>query len=102
MWSICALSPDSQQTGAAKRHGMKTDLKNLLSALVSADYPTFRLAALARREIETAWGGLSTAEIAELDVWLRDQEMTTQRQARVSWVYVRAALTSVQQTQGAL
>jgi len=80
---------------------MKTDLKNLVSELVGADYPTHRLASLARVEIETAWGDLSAAEIAELDAWLENQQMATQGRDHVNWAYVRAALTSVQQTQGA-
>jgi hypothetical protein len=80
---------------------MKTDLKNLLSELVGADYPTHRLASLARVEIEIAWGALSAAEIAELDTWLEGQQMATQGRDHVNWTYVRAALTSVQQTQGA-
>jgi hypothetical protein len=78
---------------------MKSDLKNLLSELVGADYPTHRLASLARVEIESAWGDLSAAEIAELDAWLEAQQMATQGRAHVNWAYVRAALTSVQQTQ---
>jgi hypothetical protein len=77
---------------------MKSDLKNLLSELVSADYPIHRLASLARVEIETAWGDLLAAEIAELDVWLEAQQMATQGRDHVKWAYVRAALTSVQQT----
>jgi hypothetical protein len=80
---------------------MKADLKDILSTLVSADYPTHRLAHLARRELETAWGDLSTAEIAELDAWLEDRQIATPGRDHVSWTYVRAALTSVQQTQGA-
>ena len=79
---------------------MKSDLKNLLSELVSADYPTHRLTSLARVEIETAWGDLSAAEIAELDAWLEAQQMATQGRDHVNWAYVRAALTSVRQTQG--
>jgi hypothetical protein len=80
---------------------MNTDLKNLLSELVSAGYPVHRLASLARLEIEAAWGDLSAADFAELDAWLEDQQMATQGQNHVKWTYVRAALTSVQQTQGA-
>ena len=80
---------------------MKSDLKNLLSELVGADYPTHRLASLARLEIETAWGDLSAAEIAELDAWLKNRQMATQGRDHVNRAYVRAALTSVQQTQGA-
>ena len=80
---------------------MKSDLKNLLSELVSADYPTHRLASLALVEIETAWGDLSVTEIAELDTWLENQQMATQGRDHVNWAYVRAVLTSVQQTQGA-
>ena len=79
---------------------MKADLKNRLRTLVSADYPVHRLAHLARREIETAWGDLSVAEIAELDAWLEDRQMATQGRAHANWAYVRAALTSVRQTHG--
>ena len=80
---------------------MKADLKNLLSDLVNADYPTLRLASLARREIETSWGDLSTAEIVELNAWLEDRQIATQGRDHVNWTYVRAALTSVRQTHGA-
>ena len=80
---------------------MKTDLKVVLSDLVSADYPVHRLASLARLEIENAWGDLSTAEIAGLDAWLENRQMATQGRDHVNWAYVRAALTSVQQTHGA-
>ena len=80
---------------------MKADLKKLLCDLVNADYPTHRLASLARVQIETTWSDLSAAEIAELDAWLEDQQMATQGRNHVNWAYVRAALTSVMQTQGA-
>jgi hypothetical protein len=43
---------------------VKADLEDLLSKLVSADYPTHRLVLLARVEIEAAWGDLSAAKIA--------------------------------------
>jgi hypothetical protein len=79
---------------------MKAALKGLLSDLVSADYPVHRLAHLARREIEAAWSDLTMAEIAELDGWLEDQQMATQGRDHVCWAYVRAALTTVQQTHG--
>ena len=82
-------------------HRMKTDLKNLLCELVRADYSMHRLASLARVAIETAWGDLSAHDIAELDAWLEAQQMATQGRDHASWAYVRAALTSVQQTQGA-
>jgi hypothetical protein len=80
---------------------VKADLKNRLSELVSAGCPTHRLARLARLEIETAWNDLSAAEVAELDAWLENQQMSTQVQLEVNWAYVRAALTSVRQTRGA-
>ena len=80
---------------------MKAGLKDLLSELVSAGYPVHRLASLARLEIEAAWGNLCAAEIAELDAWLEDRQTATQGRDHASWAYVRAALTSIQQTHGA-
>jgi hypothetical protein len=80
---------------------VNTDLKYLLNEFVNAGYPIHRLANLARLEIETAWSDLSAAEIVELDAWLEDQQMATRGRDHVNWTYVRAALTSVQQIQGA-
>jgi hypothetical protein len=98
IWHICEQPIAHGHTNGGT---MKPDLKNLLFELVAADYPRHRLASLARVEIETAWGDLSIAEIAELDAWLQAQQMATQGRDHVSWAYVRAALTSVQQIQGA-
>src|SRR5262245_58503000 len=90
----------ARRAGATLGDRMKTDLKNLLCELVKADYPTHRLANLARLEIETAWGDLSAPDIAELDAWLEAQQMARQGRDHVTWAYVRAALISVQQMQG--
>jgi hypothetical protein len=74
-----------------------SDLKNILSALVKADYLAQRLTNLARGKIEAVWGDLLPSEISELDTWLEEQEKTTQGRARIDWTYVRATLTSILQ-----
>ena len=80
---------------------MNTDLKNLLTELVNAGYPTHRLGHFARIEIEATWSGLSAAEVVALNAWRENQQMATRGQAAVNWAYARAALTSVRQTHGA-
>jgi hypothetical protein len=79
---------------------MKTDIKNVLSALVGAEYAAPRLSRLARQHMEAIWDDLSAREISELDAWLKDQQVAAEGRAHIEWIYICAAFTSMQQARG--
>jgi hypothetical protein len=77
-------------------------LKELLSTLVDAGYSVQRLTQLAYMKIEAVWNDLSSAELLELDNWLKGQQMTTRGRAPIEWTYIRATFASIQQERGPL
>jgi hypothetical protein len=79
---------------------VKPNIKNVLSALVGAEYSAPRLSRLARQQMEAIWDDLSAREISKLDAWLNDQVMAAQGRPQIEWTYIRAAFTSMQQARG--
>lgn len=72
-------------------------LKDRLAALVGVDLPKPRLSAVAWAQIDAEYGGLSAKERAELVDWLETQRAAATGQTGIDWVFIQAALTTVEQ-----
>jgi hypothetical protein len=75
-------------------------LRELLSTFVDAGFSVQRLTQLAHMKIGAVWNDLSSAELLELDNWLKAQQMTTMGRAQIEWTYIRATFASIQQEHG--